>query len=92
MHDFLKEVEENIMERGENQEDKERLVLLRNKILEKVKTRKMASSRSRERSTSASSLHSVSSKRGSDDLTSGEHKSRRTEFESSKPLLPNLQA
>ena len=78
------------MERGENPAEKERLTHVRNKILEKVKTKKMARSKSRERSASVSSLKSASSKRSSGDLTSGEHKSRRTDSDSSP--LPNLQA
>ena len=83
--DFLKQVEEKVMERGELPSEKLKLSKVKNKILEKVKTRKMDRERSRERRDSFSSVRSTSSKRTSGDMAGGEHKSRKTD-ESAIPL------
>ena len=77
--DFLKQVEAKIVERGEIESEKLKLSQVKNKILEKVKTRKMERERRRERRNSVSSIRSTSSKRSSGDMAGGEHKSRKTD-------------
>ena len=89
--DFLKAVEDKVVERGEIPDEIERLTVVKNKILEKVKMKKIDRSKSRERNASTSSLRSISSKRSSGEPASGEHKSRKTGFESSLPLPSKAQ-
>ena len=87
INDFLKQVEDKVVERGGIPSEQLKLTQVRNKILEKVKSRKMEREKSRERRNSVSSVRSTSSKRSSGDMAGGEHKSRRTtNAESSLPL------
>ena len=60
--DFLKDVEEKVMERGDNTEERRELELVKNKILEKVKSKKLF----RNRKDSISSIGSQK-KRGLED-------------------------
>ena len=46
--DFLKQVEDKVMERGEIPAERKRLSQLKNKILEKVKDKKLERTKSRE--------------------------------------------
>ena len=79
--DFLNQVELKVKERGDIPSEKERLHVIRDKILEKVRLKKICRDQSRERSLSSSSRKRVSA-----DSHNGEHKSRRTGYESSLAL------
>ena len=70
--DFLKDVEEKLVERGELPNERSRLNQVKNKILEKVKNKKLNRVRSRERRDSISSLSSVGSKRGNGECAGGD--------------------
>ena len=70
--DFLKQVEQKVMERGEIPSEELKLSQVKNKILEKVKTRKLDREKSRDRRDSISSVRSTSSKRSSGDMAGGE--------------------
>ena len=82
--DFLKYVEETLVKRGDCPEERKRLDQVKNKILEKVKSKKNL----RDRKDSISSINSVSSqKRSGEDQCGGD--AVRLKAESSKdPTLP----
>jgi hypothetical protein len=74
--DFLKNVEEKIVERGEISSEKLKLSNVKNKI--RIKERQLSC----ERRNSVSSIRSISSKIGSSELAGGEQKSRKTIWDS----------
>ena len=86
--DFLKEVENKLLERGNIPDERSRLNQVRNKILDKVKNKKMSRQASRERRESMSSVGSASKKRTSGCGTGGD--SSRLKNDSSVSCLPKL--
>ena len=90
--DFLKSVEEKLIEKGETPHERGRLNKVRNKILEKVKVKKVARIQSRKRMDSIGSISSIGSqgtKRANRDQGGVESARPKTDFGSSLPLPVN---
>ena len=81
-NDFLKDVEAKLVERGELPSKRLRLTQVKNKILEKVKTRKTCRRERRDSISSMSSLGSQGFKRSSSDLTGGDSSRMKSEVSS----------
>ena len=86
-HDgFLKDVEEKLIQRGNTPSERSRLEQVKNKILDQVKTKKLKK-RSRDRSSSVSSL-----KRGSSEVAGGDLSRLKTEESKTLDLSKSVKA
>ena len=81
-NDFLKDVEAKLVERGELPSERLRLTQVKNKILEKVKTRKTCRRERRDSISSMSSLGSQGFKRSSTDLSGGDSSRMKSDMSS----------
>ena len=86
---FLKNVEEKLAIRGDIPAELERLDEVRNKILERVKQKKIG--RKHGRRDSMSSVGSTGSKRGNSELAGGDSSRAKVEQSSSLPNLVKTQ-